>query len=131
VLLAAVAVVVACSGAGSSGGYAVAGAALGGTIVASGINRAVTSDCWAQCSPGYACDRGRGTCVRAECVPECAPGEHCVIEHDGRFRCMDSLGTARLGAPVSGSVATAPAQSDASAGPRALPGADAGDAAAD
>ena len=94
--------VVACASGGSEGGYTTAVGVLAGTVVVSGINRAATGDCWAQCTHGYACDRPRGTCVRAECDPECAAGEHCVIEADARFRCIDGLGTARLGASASG-----------------------------
>ena len=91
------ALVAACA-AGSNAGYGAAAAVLTGTVVATGINRAATGDCWAICTRGYACDRERGTCVRAECVPECAQGEHCVIENDGRFRCMDATGMGRIGA---------------------------------
>jgi hypothetical protein len=109
---AALAALVAACATGSNAGYGAAGAVLAGTIVGTGVNRAVTGDCWAICSRGYACDRERGTCVRAECVPDCAQGEHCVIEHDGRFRCMDATGMGRIGAsstpsaPVSPSAAT-------------------------
>lgn len=97
-LLAWAALCVALACGGRSSNYAAAGVGLGSLVTLSAVNRAVTGDCWAVCSPGFACDRPRGTCVRAECIPECAVGEHCVIEQDDRFRCMDDLGTARLGA---------------------------------
>ena len=100
------ALVAACA-TGSNAGYAAAGAVFAGAVVGAGINRAATGDCWANCSRGYACDRERGTCVRAECVPECAQGEHCVIEQDGRFRCMDATGMGRIGATSKPSVSSA------------------------
>lgn len=106
-------VAVACGGEGT--GYQAAAVGLGAAVGLTAVNRAVTGDCWAICSPGYACDRQRGTCVRAECIPECAPGEHCVIEQDARFRCMDRLGVARLGSSVRSPAADAGSTPDAAA----------------
>ena len=80
------------------GNYTGAGIGLGAAVTGAGLNRAVTGDCWAACTPGYGCDRKRGTCVRVECVPECSADEHCVIEADGRTRCLTNPGTFRLGA---------------------------------
>ncbi|MEO6601172.1 MAG: hypothetical protein ABIQ16_14940 [Polyangiaceae bacterium] len=109
---AALAALVAACATGSNSGYGDAAAVLAGTVIGSGVNRSLTGDCWAVCSRGFACDRGKGTCVRAECEPECAQGEHCVIEQDGRFRCMDATGMGRIGASASN-----PPFSSASAGP--------------
>jgi hypothetical protein len=80
------------------GNYTAAGVALGASVTGAGVNRAITGDCWAVCSPGYGCDRQRGTCVRAECAPGCTPDQHCVIEADGRTRCIDNPGALSLGA---------------------------------
>jgi hypothetical protein len=98
-----------------SSGYAEAGAGLATAVAFTGVNRAITGDCWAVCSLGYACDRVRGTCVRAECVPECASGEQCIIEQDGRFRCIDTLGTITLSGkvPDAGSALSTPADAGA------------------
>jgi hypothetical protein len=92
--------------------YEEASVGLGTALSFTAVNRALTGDCWAQCSHGYACDRKRGLCVRAECVPECPEGEHCVIEVDGRFRCMDAAGVGQIGA---GANPTSNAASDAGA----------------
>jgi hypothetical protein len=113
---AALAVLVVACAAGSNAGYEAAGAGLAGVVIGSGVNRAVTGDCWAICSRGFACDRQRGTCERAECEPECAQGEHCVIEQDGRFRCMEATGMLRIGSntskpPVSSAPSVAPPSS--------------------
>ena len=80
------------------GNYGAAGVGLGAAVTGAGVNRAITGDCWAVCSPGYGCDKQRGTCVRAECVPGCTTDEHCVVEADGRTRCIDNPGTLRFGA---------------------------------
>jgi hypothetical protein len=81
--------------------YEEASLGVGTALSFTAVNRAVTGDCWAQCALGYACERKRGLCVRAECVPECAQGEQCVIEVDGRFRCMDAAGVGQFGAGAS------------------------------
>jgi hypothetical protein len=87
-------VAVACGG----GNYRAAGIGLGAAVTGAGVNRALTGDCWAVCSPGYGCDRQRGTCVRAECTPACTPDEQCVNEADGRTRCIDNPGSLALSA---------------------------------
>jgi len=99
--------------------YEEASVGLGSALSFTAVNRAITGDCWAECSHGYACDRKRGLCVRAECVPECAVGEHCVIEVDGRFRCMDPAGVGQIGA---GTSAASPASNAASDAGAAIPG---------
>jgi len=86
----------ACAGP-TTNNYAVAGVALGGTVIAAGANRAITGDCWAHCAPGYVCDRPRGLCVKAECAPGCPVGTHCEREADGRFSCIDDVGAFTLG----------------------------------
>src|SRR4051812_1402573 len=80
------------------GNYGAATIGLGAAVTAAGVNRALTGDCWARCSPGYGCDKQRGRCVPVECVPACTPDEYCAIEADGRTRCIENLGTLTLGA---------------------------------
>lgn len=80
-----------------SNDYARAAVALGTTVLATGTYRAITGECWAQCRPGYVCDRERGLCIRAECAPGCPVGTHCVREVDGRFACVDDVGSFQLG----------------------------------
>jgi hypothetical protein len=84
-----------------------AGVGLGAAVAGAGIHRAVTGGCWAVCSPGFACDRARGVCVRAECLPACSSIEQCVIEQDGRSRCLEISG----GMQISGPSLAAPAPS--------------------
>jgi hypothetical protein len=38
---------------------------LGAAVVAAGINRAITHECWAMCRPGQVCDKASGLCVEA------------------------------------------------------------------
>ena len=78
--------------------YVQAVTGLAGTLGATAVYRAHTGGCWANCAPGYACDRKHGTCYRAECIPACAPNETCFIEDNNRFRCVDTLGSAQFGA---------------------------------
>jgi hypothetical protein len=102
--------------------YAQAVTGLAGTIGATAIYRAHTGGCWANCSPGYACDRKRGTCYRAECVPACAPNETCFVEDNDRFRCVDTLGAGQFGgrssAPVTSSAPVSSAASPTSSASR-------------
>lgn len=58
--------------------YAQAAIGTGAVIAASGLNRAVTKDCWGTCSTGYACNETSGLCERGECLPGCEVGTHCV-----------------------------------------------------
>lgn len=132
VALATVLLILACG----EGPYQQAGLGLATTVSFAAVNRAVTSDCWSQCSRGYACDRTRGLCVRAECVPDCALGEQCVIEQDGRFRCINAaaLGQLRGGAIGSGNLTGGSVSSppvEAGAAPSVGTLTDAGDAAAE
>ncbi|HYP77298.1 MAG TPA: hypothetical protein VER12_15115 [Polyangiaceae bacterium] len=87
-------------GCGGSNGtqYAEAAVGLGATVGATGIYRAQTHGCWANCSPGYGCDRASGLCHRVECVPACPSNQTCFIEVDDSFRCIDVLGAGKLGA---------------------------------
>ena len=101
---------------GGSRGYPAAGLGLGTMVALTAVNRALTGDCWAVCSTGYACDRARGVCVRTECVPQCTTAEHCVREQDGRFRCIDKPGTVRLGARVRPPLTDAGVAQDAALG---------------
>ncbi len=111
-----VALVLGCGG--SNGGeYAKAAVALPAMIGATAIYRAQTGGCWANCSPGYACDRKLGTCYRAECVPACAANETCFIEADNNVRCVDTFGRGQFGA-----IPSAPIMSSAQA-PSAAPSA--------
>lgn len=87
--------VVACGGAGATYGTAAVG--LGATVLASGINRAVTGACWANCAKGFYCDHVSGLCQRGECDPSCREGDYCVKESSGYFRCVAPAGTYAFG----------------------------------
>ena len=98
--------------------YTQAALGLGATVAMTGVYRATTGGCWANCTPGFACERKSGLCRRIECVPACPTTQTCVIEENDRFRCIDMLGVGPLGtttkAPTSGAVpatTTAPASS--------------------
>lgn len=84
--------ITACGG-GNATNYAAAGIGLGATVVASGINRALTGSCWAVCAKGFYCDHESGLCQRGECDPSCRDGEYCVKEDTGDFRCAIPAGT--------------------------------------
>jgi len=118
----AVALALACS-ASNGKEYAAAATGLVGVVSATAVYRTQKGGCWAICSPGYACDRQRGTCHRIECSPACAPNETCFIEADNNFRCIDTLGSGRFGTSpslpsVSSSVPASSAATPASsAGP--------------
>lgn len=88
--------ITACGG-GNASNYAVAGVGLGATVVASGINRALTGACWAVCAKGFYCDHRSGLCQRGECDPNCRDGEYCVKEDTGDFRCAVPAGTYAFG----------------------------------
>jgi len=68
--------------------YSRAAAATSLQVVAVGINRVLTNDCWARCSPGYLCNQESGLCERGECVPECEYGSHCTHDVTGEYRCV-------------------------------------------
>lgn len=135
---------------GSSATYAAAGVGLGATVLASGIHRAVTGACWANCAKGFYCDHASGLCQRGECDPSCREGEYCVKEANGLFRCAIPAGTyafnqskpptsrgdanADAGSPVplavdagaSAESDSADAETSADGGAEAVPSADAG-----
>jgi hypothetical protein len=105
-------------GCGGSNGNEYGAAALGlATMIgATAIYRGQTGGCWAACTPGYACDRTRGTCYRAECVPACSPNETCFLEDGNRFRCVDTLGAGKFGAkPATPLMSSVPVSSAAPA----------------
>ena len=79
--------------------YAAAATGLAATIGATAMYRAQTGNCWANCTPGYACDRSRGLCYRTECVPGCTINQTCVIESNDSFRCVDDFGAVQIGTP--------------------------------
>ena len=67
--------------------YQAAGATAGVGVLASGINRKITGDCWANCPPGTRCDRENGICVELPCRGECPSGKRC--ERFGtRYECV-------------------------------------------
>jgi hypothetical protein len=66
-----------CAG-GNQDKYAEAAIGTGIVLAATGVNRAVTKDCWARCSPGYLCNQQSGLCELGECYPGCEAGDHCV-----------------------------------------------------
>jgi len=109
--------------------YTAAAVAAGVTVLATGVNRAVTGNCWASCAPGYVCDRKSGICERAECAPGCPVGRHCVRELDGSFHCAEDVGAVSFGA-MARRRQSAAASANPSASPlptsRNLPLADAG-----
>ena len=47
-------------------------------VAAVGINRAITDECWAACTPGYVCDHESGLCVQGECLPRCSEDQVCA-----------------------------------------------------
>src|SRR5688572_29280963 len=71
---------------GSTEAQAVAATAV--MVAATGANRALTGECWAACTPGYACDHESGLCVAGECSPACPDTQTC-IQIDNGFRCAD------------------------------------------
>ena len=79
-------------GANNDTRYAEAATGLGLMVGGTAMYRAQTGGCWANCTPGYACDRPSGLCHRTECVPACAPSQTCFIEADDTFRCVDVVG---------------------------------------
>lgn len=71
---------------GSTEAQAVAATAV--MVAATGVNRALTGECWAACTPGYVCDHESGLCVRGECSPACPDTQTCV-RIDGALMCAD------------------------------------------
>jgi hypothetical protein len=80
--------------------YGAAGAGLGGTVLGTGIYRAATGGCWANCTHGWYCERDSGLCVRGECDPTCRGDESCVQEAQGKFRCVAAINTVPLTRPA-------------------------------
>jgi hypothetical protein len=74
--------------------YAALGTSAG--IAAVGLNRALTKDCWALCSPGYACNQESGLCELGECIPGCEYGWHCVRHPAGALLCEPDPNQARM-----------------------------------
>lgn len=103
-----------------------AAAATAVMVAATGVNRSLTGECWAACTPGYVCDHESGLCVRGECSPACPDTQTCV-SLDGVLMCADkgttwasnmqgnslvpSGGTPARPAPVARSAAAASAAS--------------------
>lgn len=106
-------VVAACGGQPNS--YGAAGIGLGATVLATGIHRAVTGSCWANCAKGFYCDHASGLCQRGECEQSCREHEYCVKEADGRFRCVAPAGTYAFGNSNPATSENQPAEADSSA----------------
>ena len=105
-------------GCGGNNGYQYTQAAigLGATLGGTAVYRATTGGCWANCTPGFACERKTGLCRRSECVPACPTSQTCVIEENDRFRCVDMLGAGPLTAATPApTTSAAPAASAAPA----------------
>lgn len=114
---------------GSTETQAVAATAV--MVAATGVNRALTRECWAACTPGYVCDHESGLCVRGECSPECPETQTCALV-DGGLMCVDK-GTAWAsnmqgrtvlpsgGAPTRARAAPAMSSSRAGGGPTTVP----------
>lgn len=62
-----------------------------------GVNRAITHDCWARCSPGYYCDEASGLCEQGECIPPCTRGQSCVRDLEGGLVCANDPTSHSLG----------------------------------
>ena len=84
------------------------------TVVATGVNRKLTGDCWAACTPGHVCERESGLCIRGECSPSCGDHQFCV-KLEGQLTCVDkaALYTAdlqrqRVGIRLGGAAPAAP-----------------------
>jgi hypothetical protein len=58
--------------------YAQAAVGTGIAVAATGAYRAVTKECWAQCSRGYLCNHESGLCELGDCLPGCEVGTHCA-----------------------------------------------------
>ena len=72
------------AGAGCGGNpYTEAAVATGVAVAATGVHRAITDDCWARCSPGYACNQESGLCEPGECDPSCPAGYMCSVTPTG------------------------------------------------
>lgn len=71
---------VGCGGNNDAAGAAVA---TGIAVAGSGVNRAVTKDCWARCSNGWVCNQETGLCEKGECIPSCSPGYACTRSRTG------------------------------------------------
>lgn len=56
-------------------------------VAAVAVNRAVTNECWAACTPGYVCDHESGLCVQGECVPRCSDEQVCA-RLDQKLTCV-------------------------------------------
>ena len=86
--------------------YAYAALGTGATIAAVGLNRALTNDCWALCSPGYACNQKSGLCELGECLPGCEYGFHCVRHPAGDLVCEPDPNQTRMTSAPSASSPT-------------------------
>lgn len=57
-------------------------------VAATGVNRALTKECWAACTPGYVCNHESGLCEPGECKPTCQEAQVCA-RVDGQLSCVD------------------------------------------
>jgi hypothetical protein len=57
--------------------YQGAAATAGIGVLAAGVNRKITGDCWATCPPGTRCDRDAGVCLELPCRGDCPQGKLC------------------------------------------------------
>lgn len=71
---------------GSNESKAVAATAV--MVAATGVNRALTKECWAACTPGYVCNHESGLCEPGECQPSCQETQVCA-RVEGQFVCID------------------------------------------
>jgi len=62
-------------------------ATAGAGVLAAGINRKITHDCWASCPPGNWCDHEKGICVELPCRGECPSGKRCQRFGSG-YECL-------------------------------------------
>ena len=74
-LAAAFAVLLGCGGHGDAAGAVVTAVTH---VALTGVNRAITKDCWGQCLGGLVCDHASGVCVkRPPCGDVCKSDETC------------------------------------------------------
>ena len=58
------------------------------TVAATAVNRKITNECWAACTPGYVCEHESGLCVKGECQPHCRDEQLCS-KVSGQLMCID------------------------------------------
>jgi hypothetical protein len=84
--------------AGSSHNYVGAAAFAGTAVAATGVNRAVTGDCWSQCPRGSQCNHETGVCERLPCSSSCPADLTCELV-GGEYICVQPAGEGRVPAP--------------------------------